>query len=141
MKVNVRGHGGGAVLEICGYENPAATTKDDANWLNCLIDLELHGFSAHASVNLTTHDLVAFQNELSQATLPNGGRATLADYEGTIELSITISPSGGGSINGFVARKGGLRAKLEFVIPCDQSFMASTLADISKAKATFPEKN
>ena len=137
--ITIAGEGCRLELRVEGYQFPAATDPDDANWLVARVDLiaGVSGrFSARYDGYLRTDDLARFRDQLRPAVESLSGRATLDDLESQVGVDVRLS-GGKGTFSVFVRDHVGARLEYNDAVT-DQSYLAGTLSDLDALLRQFP---
>jgi hypothetical protein len=141
VEATIRGHGLRLTLRIDGYEDPAAQTGTDSDWLTAVIDLEVGvtgRFRAHKQLTPFAPELEAFRDQLRALDRDQTGQARLAHLEDEFELTITLV-DGKGTIAGYVREHIG--ASLSFdEIEIDQTHVREALKQFVALADAFPSR-
>jgi hypothetical protein len=127
-------------IEVHGYENEAAADVFDANWLRCAVELELGAFRGAAELSLATSDFASWLVELEQSLRQPPGSASFKTLEDGLQLTAHIDDKGRASVAGILRQEAGSGTALQFAFETDQTFLQTTLAELRRVVAAFPEK-
>lgn len=140
MDIHIEGHGGALTIETIEFENAAAQSTEDANWITCAVRIELLGGAVQARylTSFTTHDFVAFYAELESAVSRGEGTAAFLPYEPTLRILVSVKPRGAANIEASAVFKGTAGARLDVSLQSDCSFLARTISDLAAVTTAFP---
>jgi hypothetical protein len=137
-QISICGDSGRLMIQVLGYENPAADNKEDANWLSCRLVLTVGPFRTDLAVSFTTYDFPQFLRELKAAHAQLRGTASFQTLEDALRLDILVEPSGRARVSGVVQVANEVQATLSFSYESDQSFLGKTLQELEAAVQQFP---
>lgn len=136
--LQLRGEGAVLSLLVRGYENDAAVTSSDANWLVCDLAVEMPAFEARLSAAITTHDLECFAAELREALQSMVGRASLTTDEQQVSARIELHRTGRAKVDGELRTIGRPSGTLAFGFDSDQTYLQQSLRDVDRVLAAYP---
>jgi hypothetical protein len=140
MNVQIKGSDGLVSIDVIDYENTAAETPEDANWLSCYITVKAGVFAGEYQASLTTHDFVDFQQQLARAVERLEGAACFETMEDVLRIAVDVKSNGHALISGIARSVGAGRTHLTFEITSDQSCLSETNSQLQAIVQTFPTK-
>lgn len=120
----IRFDGGALELSVYGYENAAAITISDANWLKCRLDYRLEGLSGSSKLSVTTTEITIFRDEVKAMLQQLRGHAVFCNDEDDIRIELKFVSMGGVEVFGKIVKNGTMRYQVDFTSTSDQSRIA-----------------
>ena len=138
LRVEIKGHGGGVSIDVLGYERPAETHAEDANWLSCTIRVEIGPFRGDMRAALTTHDFVEFEQELRALIDGQASEASFKTWEEALEFKIVENATGTTRITGEVRYSESMDVTIAFILESDQSYLPLVMTAVRAVNKQFP---
>jgi hypothetical protein len=132
------GDGGKIVIEILGYERPAASDVDDANWLDAKLSAEAGSFRGSFKLSLTTAELIGLWKDLEKAAVSLSGRVAFESLDSDLELTISFGDRGAVEIAGVLQPGGWSPGALHFQFQSDQSYLSKSVEELKSLSKQFP---
>jgi len=125
-------------ITISGYERQPTGDYHDDNWLTVEVSLAVGGFRGRYSASFLTEELVSFRDQIAALYKSLSGEAKLITMENQLFLALTGNGRGGVSLKGEAWDQPGVGNRLEFRLELDQTYLASTLAELDAVIERFP---
>ena len=129
-------------VAVHGYERsePQANAYD-ANWLRCLITVELGKFRGEVEASLTTNDFSRLAAQVAQLVSGAVGTASFDTIEESLTLGIAIDHAGRATISGMLRADASRRTSLSFDFESDVSFVRQLQIQLALVVSEFPARD
>lgn len=138
-KVSILGHDGQVLtLTITAYSYPDADNYWDSNWLVCMLDGCLPGFTFKYRIHIRTVELQRFQAGLLKMYESLIGSAEFITMDRGLEMKVTIDHLGKLEWNGSTCYPSSTGTTLEFSFESDQSYLDKLILELEEALKEYP---
>jgi hypothetical protein len=131
--------GSSLTITVRGYENPAATNLDDANWLTCRVDVSAGGFSGSTDCALTTYDFERFGAGLDELVTADVSKTSFTTDEEHLRVELERRATGRIALSGVLFDPQSTTS-LHFRWDSDFSQLKAMLRELERILAEFPVK-
>ena len=131
--------GGWLTLAVYGYENTAATTMSDANWLVCRIDYELEGLTGGCGISISTTDTISFRDEVQMPLNNLSGAAEFFNEEEDVRIEMKFVSRGTVEVTGRIVKNGIMRYQIDFNSTSDQTRIGQCYKELIQVADKFPQ--
>jgi hypothetical protein len=138
-EVTIRAEGGGFLnITLLGRSHPGAADYWDGNWLRAAVKVEAGGFRGSVSGDLRANELAQFLHQFAGLQKSLQGTAKFETMEGWLSIQVTGDGRGHMEFRCTVLDEPGVGNSLDCTLASDQSFTATTIAELAEAVQEFP---
>jgi hypothetical protein len=125
-------------IEVIRRKYPNATDYWDINWVDCTVSVNIPGYKAHFSADLTTNEIRDFYSELIRMETNLKGQAKLNNLDGYLDVEGEMNNTGRIIWSAELCYPAGYGAKLSFDFEADQSFLKELIKQLEQILTVFP---
>lgn len=138
--VPIKGKTSNLSIEVLDYENANASNSYDANWLSCVIRIEIGPFQARYTASLTTDDFLEFSESLQEVLCGSRTKSIFSTFEEWLRIEICASSSGTSVVSGQASDISTPDVSLRFAFEIDMISLERTLWALRSVVKKFPNK-
>jgi hypothetical protein len=139
-EIQISSGGANVTVRVLGYERPSSSDECDANWLKCIVDIDVFPFRGSYEASFATQDFLRLEREISAMHSKLCGEAIFDPEEGALDIRFKINSLGQVLIEGKAVVLGETRANLKFSFSTDQSYLGKLRQELASAVEEFPVK-
>lgn len=136
--LSIKGHSANLEIEVQDYENRTARDLSDANWLKCVVSLNVPPFVGKYLASFTTQDFRDLLEQLATALKDLTGTASFQNDEEELLFNVKFGSMGQVVISGTAKVSGQAETNLTFAFESDQSFLQQSLKELEAITNHFP---
>lgn len=118
--------------------HPGLFDHQDANWIECEVDIVVGAFRGALQVDLRADDLGAFLDEVAALDGGADGAASFTPSEGLLQLSIARDAHGRLRVTGDAIDAADADNRLRFAFDLDEASLGETRASLERVLAAYP---
>ena len=138
--IPIKGKTSNLSIEVLDYENASAFNSYDANWLSCVIRIEVGPFQAQYVASLTTDDFLEFRESLQEVLRGSTSKSIFSTFEEWLRIEICASSSGTSVVSGEASDVSTPDTSLRFSFEIDKIGLERTLWALRSVVKKFPNK-
>lgn len=127
-------------IKIIGYEREATGEYYDDNWLSVKVGLSFGGFQGAFGAAFLTRDFHSFLPQLEQLHKSLKGTIKFETLEQQLEFTLTGDGKGNIELAGEAMDEAGPANILRFYSSFDQTYLSSSISQLTKLCGKFPER-
>ena len=125
-------------ISVNGFErNPNGDYHDD-NWLAVTVSVKSGVFTGEFEASFVTYEIKNFSIQLKELYSSLNGKAVFTTLEKQLYLSLNGNGTGQIEISGVATDKLGGFNKFEFTFESDQTYLATSIRQLSNVTSNFP---
>ena len=126
------------VMRPVGRRHPGLFDHQDANWIECDVDVAAGAFRGALQVDVRADDLSAFLDEVAALDGGADGAASFTPAEGSLMLAVTRDAAGRLRVTGDAVDSADADNRLRFAFDIDEASLADTRASLERVLAAYP---